>query len=357
MRPTMNTLYIGVDFHPYSQVVAYVSKHDGEIKYRSFNHSDKRSLRRFYKEAEKGSVIGIEATGSTQWFEKMLSSLGHTLRTGNPRLIRRMAISYHKSDYRDAENILDLLVNGAFPEVEPRSDESQLVLYLLRQRHSMVQQRTANANALQSFARRKGLKRFRMKLKAATEMLLDATENDTEEFMLRSRFKVCDLLTEEIRKAETELKKYASDDERVLLVDTHSGIDLLTSLCLVHTLGDVNRFQKAAQIASFVGFDPINKSSGEKKRIGKISKRGSRLLRFLLVQSVHSTKDSRIREFYFRVSRRRGTQIAKVAAARKLLINCYIMLRDEIDYEEFCRRGEVGLCGQPTTGARKSALP
>jgi transposase len=340
----MNTLYIGVDFHPYSQVVAYVSKHDGEIKYRSFRHSDKRSLRKFYKEAEKGSVIGIEATGSTQWFEKMISSLGHTLKTGNPRLIRRMAPSYHKSDYRDAENILDLLVSGAFPEVEPRSEESQLVLYLLRQRHSMVQQRTANTNALQSFARRKGLKRFRMKLKTAKEMLLEAAENETEEFMLRSRFKVCDLLTEEIKQAETELKKFASDDERISLVDTHSGIGLLTSLCLVHTLGDVNRFGKAAQIASFVGFDPINKSSGEKKRIGKISKRGSRLLRFLLVQSVHTTKDSRIREFYVRVSRRRGKQIAKVAAARKLLINCYIMLRDEIDYEEFCRRGEVGLC-------------
>ncbi|MEZ5346490.1 MAG: IS110 family transposase [Pyrinomonadaceae bacterium] len=340
----MNTLYIGVDFHPYSQVVAYISKDDGEIKYRSFDHSDKKSLRKFYKEAARDSIIGIEATGSTQWFEKMLNSMGHTLKTGNPRLIRRMALSYHKSDYRDAETILDLLVNGVFPEVEPRCEQSQLVLYLLRQRQSMVQQRTANANALQSFARRKGLKRFRIKLKRAKEMLLEASENETEEFMLRSRFKVYELLSEEITEAEAVLEKYAADDERVSLVETHSGIGLLTSLCLVHTLGDVSRFERPAQVASFVGFDPINKSSGEKKRIGEISKRGSRLMRFLLVQAVHTTKDKRIREFYTRVSRRRGMPIAKVAAARKLLINCYIMLRDEIDYQEFCRRGEVGLC-------------
>ena len=316
----MNTLYIGVDFHPYSQVVAFVDKHDGEIKYRSFSHSDKRSLRRFYQEAEQGSVIGIEATGSTQWFEKMIHSLGHTLKIGNPRLIRRMALSYHKSDYRDAETILDLLVNDMFPEVEPRSEKSQLVLYLLRQRHSMVQQRTANANALQSFARRKGLKRFRMKLKAAKEMLAEAAENEMEEFMLRSRFRVYELLTEEVDKTEVKLKECASGDPRVSLVETHSGIGLLTSLCLVHTLGDVNRFQRPEQIASFVGFDPLNKSSGEKRRIGKISKRGSRLLRFLLVQSANATRDKRIREFYTRVSRRRGMPIAKIAAARKLLI-------------------------------------
>lgn len=349
----MKTLYIGVDFHPYSQVAAFMNDEDGEIKFRSFKHTDKRALRKFYEEAGEGAVIGIEATGATQWFEKMLDSLGHTLRIGNPRMIRRMAASYHKSDFRDAENILDQLVAGVFPDVEPRSEESQLVLYLMRQRHSMVQQRTANANALQSFARRKGLKQFRIKNKMAKEMLLEATENETEEFMLESRLEIYGLLTREIRKAEAELKKFGAKDERVSLVETYSGVGPLTSLCLIHTLGDVNRFPTAPHVASFVGFDPINKSSGEKRRIGRISKRGSRLLRFLLGQAVHATKDGRIREFYVRVSRRRGKQIAKVAAARKLLIDCYIMLRDEIDYDEFRRRGEVGLCEYPRTGTRK----
>jgi transposase len=112
---------------------------------------------------------------------------------------------------------------------------------------------------------------------------------------------------------------------------------------LVHTLGDVGRFSRKEEIVSFIGLDPLEKSSGESKRFGSISKKGSRLLRFLLVQAGQTCSDKRLTEYYQKVSRRRGTAKAKVAVARKLLINCYIMLREQINYEEFCRRGEVGL--------------
>ena len=90
--------------------------------------------------------------------------------------------------------------------------------------------------------------------------------------------------------------------------------------------------------------DPLEKSSVETRRIGSISKRGSRLARHLLGQAAQASRDTKIRKFYSEVSRRRGRPKAKVAAARKLLINCYVMLRDNISYEEFTRRGEVGLC-------------
>ena len=351
MRSTMETLYIGVDFHPYSQTVAYVSEKTGEIRFRQFDHADKETLRRFYEQAGKGTVVGIEATGSTQWFEKMLASIGHKLRTGNPRLIRRMALSYHQSDTRDAENILDLLISDSFPDVEPRSEESRLVLNLLRHRHSLVRQRTANSNALQSFARTKGLKRFRMQMKTAGEKLMAAVENEDEEFIVKSRLRACGTLSGEIEETEQRLGKYYAENEKVVLVETFPGVGMLTSLCLVHTLGDVNRFARMSQIASFAGLDPLNKSSGEKRRIGNISKRGSRLLRFLLGQSAQASRDKSIREVYRRVSRRRGKPIAKVAAARKLLISCSIMLRDGIDYMEFRRRGDVGLCELTINGA------
>lgn len=341
----MKTLYIGVDFHPYSQTIAYCDKEVGEIKYRLINHSDQNAVREFYKQADKDSLIGIEATGSTEWFEKMLDSMGLKLKIGNPRMIRRMALSRHKNDFRDAETILDLLINDIFPEVEPRSEQSQLVLYLLGHRHSMVRQRTAIANSLQALARRKGLKRFRIKDKSAKTILSSALNNETEKFMFRSRFRLFELLSEEMKKTESHLVEHVATDKKASLLVTHSGVGTLTALCLVHTLGDVRRFERKEQVVSFVGLDPLDGSSGERKRIGHISKSGSRLLRFLLVQAVHTTRDNRIREHYKRVSRRRGKPIAKVAAARKLLINCYIMLRDEINYSEFCRRGDVGLCG------------
>jgi transposase len=123
-------------------------------------------------------------------------------------------------------------------------------------------------------------------------------------------------------------------------------------------MGDVNRFQSARQITAFLGLDPVEKSSGDTTRIGHISKEGSTVLRFLLGQAAQAAinrhGDEKLRQFYQPISRRRGRPIAKVATARKLGIRAYIMLRDEIDYAEFDRRGRaVGLHGKP--GKRGSA--
>ncbi len=338
------TLYIGVDYHPYRQTVAYCESETGEIKYRQFLHSDKAAIKRFYGGLGRGSVIGVEATGSLQWFERMLFDNGIRLLVGDPRLIRRKALSRHKNDFRDAETILDLLMNDQFPRIEPRSDHSQLMLQMVNYRHSLVGQRTSIANQLQSFARRKGLAKFAIKSKLARQRLAAALEGETETLLIESRFTLFEELNLEIKKLDDELEKEANKDEKAKLLFTHSGIGWLTAMAIVHTLGDVRRFRKGEQVVAFVGLDPLEKSSGEKKRIGQISKHGSRILRFLLGQAAQTTRDKRLKQHYSQVSRRRGKPKAKVAAARKLLVNCYIMLRDNIDYQEFTRRGEVGLC-------------
>ena len=121
---------------------------------------------------------------------------------------------------------------------------------------------------------------------------------------------------------------------------THPGIGLLTALCLLHTLQPVERFRNPRKVAAYAGFDPVERSSAERQHFLGISKAGSRLLRYLLVEAVQTAVryDEDLKRFYKRVAERRGRPKAKVAAARKLLIRAYIMLRDEIDYAEFRRR-------------------
>src|SRR5262249_15077369 len=82
------------------------------------------------------------------------------------------------------------------------------------------------------------------------------------------------------------------------------------------------------------------RSSAERQRFLGISKGGSRVLRFLLVEAAHTAirKDAELRQFYQRLAARQGRPKAKVAVSRKLLIRTYIMLRAEIDYAEFQRR-------------------
>ena len=336
------TLYIGIDFHPYQQTVAFCDERDGEIKYRQFLHSDKKALRDFYQTCQKDTVIGVEATGSLQWFQKLLFELGLNLKIGNPRLIRRMALSRHKNDYRDAENVLDLLMTKRFPEIQPRSQSSGLILQTIALRHALVGQRTRLLNQLQAFARQKGLDKFRMRNNSAMETICASAENEIERLLANTRFQVIGELNRQINELEATLSKALEQDEKARLLQTHSGVGKLTALCLVHTLGDVKRFNNKEEVTSFVGLAPVEKSSGERKRLGQISKQGSKLLRFLLIEAAQKSKDTDLQEHYKRVSSRRGKPQAKVAMGRKLLINCYVMLRDNKSYPEFSRHREVG---------------
>lgn len=343
-KSTMDILqYIGVDYHPYQQTIAFVDE-DSEIKTRRFFHTQQKALNQFYQRFPTGSVVGVEATGQMHWFEKMLAEIGLELHIGNTRKIRKSAPSPHKNDQRDARHILDLLLTDRFPAVQKRSQESQQILSYLNYRHSLVKSRTAVANQLQAMARSLGLARFGMKAKFAETKMTALTNDLALLLLIESRFRVHRSLSEEIELIKQKLVKKAELDSQVKLLMTHPGIGELTALCAVHTLGDVGRFARKEQVSSFVGLAPLDESSGEKHRIGKISKHGSKLLRYLLGQAGQkSFADERLKQFYQRVSRRRGTAKAKVAVARKLLERCYLMLRDNIDYEEFRRRGEVGL--------------
>jgi transposase len=103
----------------------------------------------------------------------------------------------------------------------------------------------------------------------------------------------------------------------------------------------VDRFTNSRKVTAYVGLEPREHSSGERKRMGHISKAGSRLLRFLLVEAGHKAtrEDAEMKKLYYRVLHRRERARAKVAVARHLLVHAFIMLRDEIDYAEFKVRG------------------
>jgi transposase len=165
------------------------------------------------------------------------------------------------------------------------------------------------------------------------------------------------------------LKQQSQDDQRITRLRTHPGIGLLTSLGLVHTLWPVSRFRNQRKVTAYAGLEPMERSSAERKKFLGISKAGSRLLRYLVIEAAHTAvkKDDSLKCFYRRLEERRGRPKAKVAVARKLLVRSYIMLRDEIDYAEFQQRAvaarlarqstrqtmPVSLIGQPASAPRQ----
>lgn len=341
------TLYIGVDFHPHQQTVSFCNTEQGEVHQASLLHNPKL-VRRFY-ERFTGAVVGVEASGTAAWFEQMLSELGHELKVGNPSQIRARARSRHKSDKRDADLILDLLLKDEFPALWRRPVQGQSVLEQIRFRHHLVQHRTQVCNRLQALCHAAGLPKKGIQTKRARLALMEARLSETQCFQRNQLFELLDDLTQRIKVIESWLAEKASGDCKVELLLTHKGVGLLSALAVVHTLGDVSRFPSSKQAVAYVGLDPLEQSSAGRVRFGSISKAGSTELRHLLGQAMHvaSRYDTELKAFYKRLAARRSKPVAKVAATRKLLVRLFIMLRDGIDYQEFKRRGSaVGMPGK-----------
>ncbi len=335
------TLYIGVDFHPHQQTVSYCDTELGEVEQLSLAHNVEL-VRRFYQQLPK-AVVGIEASCIARWFENLISELGHDLQVGNPTLIRARARSRHKSDKRDADLILDLLLKDEFPALWRRGVEGKSVLEQLRFRHALVKHRTQVCNRLQALAHAAGLPKRGIQTKRARTALMEANFTETQRFERDQLFEMLDDLSRRIKLIEGWLEEKAAGDKRVELLLTHKGIGLLSALVVVHTLGDINRFPSSKEAVAYTGLDPLEQSSAGRVRFGSISKAGSSVLRHLLGQAMHvaARYDGELKAFYKRLATRRSKSIAKVATTRKLLVRLFIMLRDEIDYAEFKRRGST----------------
>ena len=343
----MDTIYIGVDFHARQQTICYLKTETGELVISELLHQDKERVRAFYQQFPGPLIIGLEASGYSPWFEAMLEQLGHQIWLGDASEIRRRARWRQKSDRRDAELIWDLMVHNEFPRLHQPTAQSREVLRMLRYRQKLIKVRTMTKNSLQAIALQAGM--------AKGKQLF--TRDGQAEFKLAAmspalqwqRDHWLDLLkplNQQLLETMVWFKAQSKGDAVISRLRTHPGIGLLTALCLWHTLQPVGRFRNQRKVVAYAGLDPMIRSSAERAIYLGISKAGSRMLRYLLVEAVHTAirYDDDLKRFYKRVAERRGRPKAKVAAARKLLIRAYIMMRDEIDYAEFRRRAvAVGL--------------
>ena len=307
----------------------------------NLKHQDKNEVRAFYQQFSGRVIVGLEASGYSPWFEQLLEELGHEVWLGDATEIRRRARWRQKNDRRDAELILDLLVHDEFPRLHRPSPQSREILRMLRYRQKLIKIRTMGKNSLQALALQSGLaKRSHLFTKKGQQELRTASMSPAMQWQREQWFQLLEPLNERLLETMLWLKQQSQDDARIKLLRTHPGIGLLTSLCVVHTLWPVSRFRNQRKVAAYAGLEPMERSSAERKHFLGVSKAGSRVLRYLLVEAAHTAvkKDDDLKRFYQRLATRRGRAKAKTAAARKLLIRSFIMLRDEIDYAEFRRR-------------------
>lgn len=337
----MDRIYIGVDFHARQQTICYLKTETGELVTCELKHQDKQKVRAFYQQFPGPVIVGLEASGYSPWFERLLEELGCEVWLGHATEIRRRARWRQKNDRRDAELILDLMHHNEFPRLHRPAVQSREVLRMLRYRQKLIKLRTMSKNSVQAIALQSGLaKGSALFTKAGQQQLSTAEMTPVMQWQRDHWLQLLKPLNQQLLETMVWFKAQSKGDVCITRLRTHPGIGLLTSLCILHTLHPVSRFRNTRKVAAYAGFDPVERSSAERQCFLGISKAGSRLLRYLLVEAAQTAvrKDEDLKRFYKRLAERRGRPKAKVAAARKLLIRAYIMLRDEIDYAEFRRR-------------------
>ena len=279
--------------------------------------------------------MGMEATGYSRWFERLLAELGFELWIGNAAEIKTKRVRKQKTDRNDARLLLRLMREGTFPRIWIPSLENRDLRQLLWHRHRLVQMRTRISNQLQALAMNEG-QAWKKKLwsqqgRAELEKLALGP------WASRRRQELLDLLDRlhpTIEELTSAVEKEARKRPEVLRLMTHPGVGALTALAYVLILGTPERFRCGKQIGSYVGMIPSEDSSAGKQRLGHISKQGNSLLRFLLVEAAQAATrvSSEWRRRYIHLAMRRHKSIAKVALGRKLAIRLYWMWRNGCEY-------------------------
>lgn len=336
-------LIIGCDYHPGFQQIAFLDRDTGEFQEKRLAHpAEAEQFYRVLAAVGQKVRVGMEASGQSRWFERLLGELQFELWIGDAAQIRAKRVRKQKTDRQDAQHILNLLVENRFPRIWVPSGENRDVRQLLWHRHRMVQTRTRLMNQLQAVALNEGIRRKKGLWREAGRKQLESVPlapwaSRRRRDLLQMIDRLSPMIAELTQAVEQEADKYPTAQR----LATHPGVGALTALAFVLIIGQAERFRCGNQVASYLGLVPAEDSSGERQRLGHISKQGNALLRFLLVEAAQVTirSDAEWRRKYFHLALRRGRKIAKVAMARRLAVRLYWMWRHQWDYEQWKKFG------------------
>ena len=332
-------ILIGCDFHPSWQQVSWVDMTTGETGEQKLVHAS-GDAEKFYRQLPTPALIGMESTGNCQWFVEMATAAGHEVWIGDAAKIRASDSRQQKHDKRDAELLLRLLIEGRFPRIWTPSSQQRDLRQLLIHRYKLVRLRAQAKNGLQHLALNQGVqKKRRLWSKAGQKVLRELPLKPWAGRRREDLLSVIAMLDKQVQSLDLAVSEAAEKDQNARLLMTQPGVGPVTSLAFVLTMGDVSRFPRGKQVASYLGLIPREYSSGGHQRLGSISKQGNRFMRMLLVEAAQVAVrcDPGLRNEYLHRCHTKPKGVAKVAAARKLAIRLYWMLRTQKGYPEIVR--------------------
>ncbi|MFC6765096.1 IS110 family transposase [Natrinema soli] len=319
------TEFIGMDIHDgYSQIA--VMDPDGTVlDSRRLSDADVENFAREHADAK----VAIEASSVYRHiYDTLDEHVDVTL--VNPKKTRVIAEAKVKTDKIDAKMLAhllraDLIAESYVPPADIRRRRD-----LVRERKRLIDDRTRYKNRIRSTLKQSGNAMRRSPFSNEGREQLAALELDPiDRKRIESSFRMIDELTDEIATYDAEIRKIAREDEQVQLLETITGVGSISAVTVTAEIGEIERFGSAEKLVSYAGLDPTVQQSGQRETRGPISKEGSSVLRWMLVQCANNVvmhRNEYFVEFFDRLNRRKNKYVARVATARKVLVSMYHML-------------------------------
>jgi transposase len=321
--------YIGIDLHKAKSFVTRLDRRGRVLEQVELTHAG-GELEQYLARLPAEARIAVEATGNWMWLYELIEARHPDLVLAHPLKTKAIASARIKTDKIDATTLAQLLRADLVPAAYIPPRDVRDTREVLRYRASLVRLRTQVKNKIAAIVSKTGLQpptRTTCGVKSR-RFLATVSLRPCYRLGLDGYLRTLEQLTTEIRQVSETIETQAAHTPDAQVLQTMPGIGAYSALLILSEIGDIHRFPDSRHLCSYAGLVPSVHASGGKTRLGRLTKQGSSWLRWILVElSVHAINGApQFRSLYYRVAKKHGRNVGRVAVARAMLKTIYAML-------------------------------
>lgn len=312
---------------------------DGTVIKQGKVSTTEKETTQFFDALDEKPLRVIEPVSQWYWYAQVLESAGCSVKLAHPLKVKAIASARVKTDKIDSVVLAHLLRSNLLPEAYLSPPHYRDLKELVRFRAALAHLRTQVKNKVHSILHKHGLIHEFSDLfgKAGRKWMRALDLSETFRAALLSYLTLIEQLTAEIASCERVIAERAAASPSAQIITSIKGFGYYTALTVVSEIGDIHRFHSGKHLMSYAGLVPSVYSSGGKTRMGRITKQGSKWLRWTMVEAAHRQVQYRgtyFGRYYRKLHAKKGAGTAAVATARKMLAVIYRMLKDGTPFDE-----------------------
>lgn len=331
--------YVGLDVHK-KTVYGYVMDVEGNKLFEKEFRTEPHELDMFLLNVKKDdSIVAIESCSCWQYVYDYLSDAGYNVVLAHPAGVEALKKLRRHTDKDDAMLLADLLRTNSLPLSYAPPYDVRVKRQITRHRLSLTQVENELMNKVHAILLRHGYNNLPYSdafCKKGIQYLRSIDLPICDRFELDDYLELIQMFESKINDTTEYIETFAPNDPAVRLVTTMTGMAYYNATAFIGEVGDIQRFASGDKLASFAGLTPRVHQSGERTKFGRITKRGSSRLRWVMIQAANVAiqRDKTLKKMYMRLAPRIGHQKTVVAVARRMVTLLYVMLKHNIKYQD-----------------------